>query len=142
MICHLWTLFRSVPQSIIIIFNGTERNGTRITRTAVSFQYVRKNKFCGGFGGLVESPFDPIFHFHGKFWIHFKFFISLECHIDPKFSHTLFFILYSFNKSILLPAKCVQNCWVSGNSVDPDRTPHSVASYLGLHCPGLSEYVE
>ena len=52
--------------------------------------------------------------------------------------YSLYYILYYilFNKSILLPAKCVQNCWVSGNSVDPD---HFVASYLGLHCPGLSE---
>ena len=25
-------------------------------------------------------------------------------------------------------------CWMSANSVDPDQTPRSAASDLGLHC--------
>ena len=29
-------------------------------------------------------------------------------------------------------------CWVSGNSVDPDKMPHSVASFQDLHCLPMS----
>ena len=30
--------------------------------------------------------------------------------------------------------KRLQQCWMSGNRVDPDQLPHSVASDVGLHC--------
>ena len=29
---------------------------------------------------------------------------------------------------------CLKYCWKVANSVDPDQTPHIVASDLGLHC--------
>ena len=46
---------------------------------------------------------------------------------------TLYLILL-FNKSILLPTNlCKIAGWVA-NSVDPDQTPRSAASDLGLHC--------
>ena len=29
---------------------------------------------------------------------------------------------------------CLKECWMYANSVDPDQTPRSAASDLGLHC--------
>ena len=29
---------------------------------------------------------------------------------------------------------CLNNSWIVANSVDPDQTPRSAASDLGLHC--------
>ena len=57
-------------------------------------------------------PLDSKFHFHGKFWIN----------------------LGHFSIYILLPVNmCEISGWVA-NSVNPDQTPHFVASDLGLHC--------
>ena len=46
------------------------------------------------------------------------------------------YIILPFNKSILLPVP-MNVCKIAiqvANSVDPDQTPHSAASDLGLHC--------
>ena len=38
------------------------------------------------------------------------------------------------NKPYSLPVDVSQNCLIVANSVDPDQTPRSAASDLGLHC--------
>ena len=48
-------------------------------------------------------------------------------------SGTLFLVLL-FNKSILPPVNVCKIAGLVANSVDPDQTPRSAASDLGLHC--------
>ena len=66
------------------------------------------------FEGSAEPFLDSKFHFHDKFG-------------------TLFLILL-FNKPILLPVNVCRIAWLVASSVNPDQTPHSAASNLGLHC--------
>ena len=76
------------------------------------------------FRGFSQTPFDSKFHFHGRFWINL---INL--------GH-FFILLYNVH---LLPVNvCKIAEWVA-NCVDPDQTPRSAASDLGLHC--LLRYV-
>ena len=93
-------------------------------------QFFRRNnrgRFRGGGGVAGEGErfsgtvFDANFHFHGKFWVNL---INL----------TDFIKYFYFNKSILPPANVRKIAGQVANSVDPDQTPRSVASVLGLHC--------
>ena len=48
------------------------------------------------------------------------------------------FLIYGVSGYISLIPCCVESPLFNANSVDPDQTPRSVASDLGLHCLPLS----
>ena len=79
--------------------------------------------------GSVEPPFKSKYHFHWKLWmnqIHWNTIFTIIIHTVAIYS--------SFNKSILLPMSVYKIAEWLANSVDPNQTPRSVASDLGLHC--------
>ena len=62
----------------------------------------------------------------------------------PRYSQPLpLYLILLFNKSILLPVNVCKIAWCVVNSVDPDQTPRSAATDLGLHglpkpvCPNM-----
>ena len=48
--------------------------------------------------------------------------------------YLLTMLVINVNKSILLPVNVCKTAGCVANSEDPDQTPHSAASDLGLHC--------
>ena len=79
----------------------------------------------GGAGDSGKPPFDSKYHFLGKFRKVDEFGIP---YLSQIFASLTLYLKILFN-CILLP----MNVWVA-NSVDPDQTPRSAASDLGLHC--------
>ena len=92
-----------------------------------------QQEFIGCSWGSVESPIDSKFHFS---WEVLEMFYIWDTVIAPKIRIPHSFTNISLQQAHFTTYECVKKCWQKwvANSVDPDQTPRTAASDLGLRC--------